>query len=304
MGAQLRALRSRIRSVKSTAKITRAQELIASARISRAQHRVQAARPYARQLERAVTALITHHVRIDHPLLNPRPDVSRAAILLVTSDRGFCGGYNHNVLRRGEALAELLREQGTEPVFHLSGRKGIETFRFKDRPAAGEWEGFSGQPGYAAADMIGRALVDAFVRPADEGGVGAVHVVFTEFVSMLSQRTTVRRLLPLEVEEAPEAERGAVPPAYDFEPAPAAVLDRLLPQYVRGRIWHMLLESAASEWAARRTAMMSATENAEELVERLTRSANEARQGEITNELNEIVGGAAALHQAKKAGQG
>lgn len=295
MGAQLRALRSRIRSVRSTAKITRAQELIAAARIARAQARVLAARPYARQLDGAVSALISHHVGIAHPLLDPGKDTSRAAILLLTSDRGFCGGYNNSVLRQGEALAARLRGQGSEPVHYLGGRKGVESFRFRDRPMAGEWTGVSGAPTYAVADEIGRTLVRDFLHPTRDGGVGEVHVVYTEFVSMLSQRTAIRRLLPLEIEDVPAGADGAVPAGYEFEPGPVEVLDLLLPQYVLGRIWHMLLESAASEWAARRTAMMSATENAQEIVDRLSRMANEARQAEITNELNEIVGGAAGL---------
>jgi F-type H+-transporting ATPase subunit gamma len=293
MGAELRALRARIRSVRSTAKITRAQELIASARISRARSRVQATRPYARELEQAVSALVTHHVPIDHPLLLERPDASRAAILLLTSDRGFCGGYNHTVMRQGEALAQRLRAQGAEPLYYLAGRKSVETFRFQGRQIEAEWTGFSGQPEYRAAAEIGRTLVDAFLKPTREGGVGAVHVVYTEFVSMLNQRLAVRRILPLEVVEADPDEARAVPPAYEFEPSPVQVLDGLLRQYVHGRIWHMLLEAAAAEWAARRTAMMAATENAQEIVDRLTRQANEARQGEITTELSEIVGGSA-----------
>ncbi|MDL4777141.1 MULTISPECIES: F0F1 ATP synthase subunit gamma [Thermomonosporaceae] len=296
MAAQLRALRSRIRSVRSTAKITRAQELIAAARISRARQRVAAAEPYARQVTAAVSALISHHVHLDHPLLNERPDASRVAVLLLTSDRGFCGGYNHNVLKQGESLAGLLREQGSEPVFYLVGRKAVDNFRFRRREAVKEWAGSTGQPAYELAAEIGGLLLDAFDRPTRDGGVGGVHVVYTEFVSMLNQRTTVRRILPLEVEEVAGGGPGArAAPAYDFEPAPASVLDGLLRQYVNGRVWHMLLEAAASEHAARRAAMMAATDNADELIGTLTRQANEARQEEVTNELSEIVAGANSL---------
>ncbi|MBO2450015.1 F0F1 ATP synthase subunit gamma [Actinomadura barringtoniae] len=296
--AQLRALRSRIRSVKSTAKITRAQELIASARIAKAQQRVAAAKPYARQVTAAVSALISHHVHLDHPLLNEKPDASRVAVLMISSDRGFCGGYNHNVIKQAQAVGELLREQGSEPVFYLVGRKAIDNFRFRGREAAGQWGGFTGQPAYEHAAEIGETLLEAFCMPTSEGGVGGVHVVYTEFVSMLTQRLTVRRILPLEIEEvegeeAP-ASAGALPD-YEFEPRPDLVLDGLLKQYVNGRVWHMLLESAASEWAARRAAMMAATENAQELVEKLSRQANEARQEQITMELSEIVAGANAL---------
>ncbi|MEU5880701.1 F0F1 ATP synthase subunit gamma [Spirillospora sp. NPDC047279] len=297
MAAQLRALRSRIRSVKSTAKITRAQELIAAARISTAQQRVAAAKPYSRQLTQAVSALVSHHVGIDHPLLNENPDASRAAVLLMTGDRGFCGAYNHNVLRQADLLGASLRESGCEPVFYVCGRRGVDYFRFRDREMAGQWTGQSGQPTYALAEEIGRTLVEAFRMPTAEGGIGGVHVIYTEFVSMISQRMTTLRILPLEIEEVSAAEVGAagVFPAYEFEPAPVDVLDGLLHQYVRGRIWHLLLESAAAEWAARRSAMMSATDNANELIGKLTQQMNEARQAQITVELSEIVAGADAL---------
>ncbi|MFC9976449.1 F0F1 ATP synthase subunit gamma [Spirillospora sp. NPDC127200] len=297
MPAQLRALRSRIRLVKSTAKITRAQELIAAARISGAQRRLAAATPYAVRVTRAVTALVSHHVRLDHALLNERPDASRVAVLLITSDRGFCGAFNQNVLKQGEQLARRLRDQGSEPVFYLAGQKAIDNYRFRGVAPAAEWGGFSGQPTYGRAEEIGRTLREAFDTPTAEGGVGGVHVVYTEFVSMLTQRLVVRRVLPLEVVDAePAGDDGWVPPDFEFEPAPDVVLDGLLRQYVNGRIWHMLLESAAAEHAARRAAMMAATDNADELVEKLTREANEARQEEITNELSEIVAGANALN--------
>ncbi|WP_019633761.1 F0F1 ATP synthase subunit gamma [Actinomadura atramentaria] len=298
MAAQLRALRSRIRSVKSTAKITRAQELIAAARISGAQQRLAAAKPYADQVTRAVSALISHHVGIRHPLLDERPDARRAAVLIMTSDRGFCGAYNQHALKEGGAVARMLRERGSEPRFYLTGQKAIENFRFNEREAEAVWGGISGQPPFEAAADIGGRLLDAFTRPADEGGVGEVHVVYTEFVSMLSQRVAVRRILPLEIREAAAGEAAGAPPSYEFEPIPELVLDGLLRQYVNGRIWRMLLDSAASEWAARRSAMMSATDNANELVQRLTREANEARQDEITMELTEIVAGANALTSA------
>jgi F-type H+-transporting ATPase subunit gamma len=299
MGAQLRALRSRIRSIKSTAKITRAQELIAASHISRAQDRLAAAKPYAREITRAVSALISHHVHLDHPILNFQPDRSRVAILVITSDRGFCGGYNHTVLRNAEALAQNIREDGREPVFYVTGSKGRDYFQFRHRAMEANWTGFSGAPTYAEAAEIGELLTSTYVMPTREGGVGEVHVVYTEFVSMLTQRLTVRRILPLEIEEI-EAEEGKdLLPAYEFEPAPAVVLDELLRQYVHARIWHMLLESAAAEHAARRQAMMSATDNANELIGKLSRKANEARQEEITNELSEIVAGANALSESR-----
>ncbi|GAB3664835.1 F0F1 ATP synthase subunit gamma [Actinocorallia lasiicapitis] len=300
MGAELRRLRVRIRSIKSTAKITRAQEMIAASKITRAQQRQAASAPYARQVTRAVTALISHHVPHKHALLNRRPDTSRVAILLVTSDRGFCGGYNANVLRHGQQLAAQLREQGREPVFYVTGRRGVDNFRFNERPMAGQWTGQSGEPTYHQAAEIGQALLDAFLRRTSEGGVGEVHIVYTRFVSMLSQQLSVRRILPLEIEDVDAAPDGQAVASYEFEPSVEEVLDGLMGQYVRGRVWNMLLESAASEHAARRRAMMSATENANDLVTKLTRQANEARQAEVTNELNEIVGGANALADSAK----
>lgn len=298
MGAQLRRIRQRAATVRSIAKITRAQELIASSRIIKAQQRVRASAPYARQITRAISALISHNVGITHPLLTERTDTRRAAVLLITSDRGFCGGYNSNVIREAEGLMSLLREQGLDPVPYIVGRKGLAWYRFRGRDFAHEWHGFSDNPRFENAEDIGRVLVGDFGKPEADGGVGEIHVVYTEFVSMLTQRVQVRRLLPLEieeVEEAPaEAELGALP-LYEFEPEPEQVLDALLPNYIESRIWHMLLQAAASEHAQRRRAMKSATDNANELVETLTRVANQARQAEITQEISEIVGGANAL---------
>lgn len=299
MGAELRAIRARIRSVTSTAKITRAQELIASSRIPGARRRLDAARPYAREITRAASILISHGTHMNHALLNLRPDTSRVAVLLMSSDRGFCGGFNNNVLRQSDALAALLRAQGKEPVFYLCGRKAVDFYRFRHRRTEREWVGLSDHPAYEVAAEIGQTLVDAFDMPTRAGGVGEVHVVFTEFVSMLTQQTRAHRILPLEVEEremgGETGDSTGAPPPYEFEPSAGAVLDLLLRQYVRGRIWGMLLESSASEHAARRQAMTSATENAHELIGQLTRRANSARQAEITTELTEIASGAEAL---------
>ncbi|NUR91955.1 MAG: F0F1 ATP synthase subunit gamma [Nonomuraea sp.] len=297
MGAQLRQIRQRIRSVQSTAKITRAQELIASSRVGRARDRALAAEPYSREISRAVSVLVSHHLRIDHALLNERPDTSRVAVLLLTSDRGFCGGYNHDVIRQGQALTELKRGERKEVTSYVVGSKGVDWHRFRDRELAGQWTGMSGHPDYATAAEVGQLLIEAFDRPTRDGGVGEVHVVYTRFESMLTQRTTVHRILPMEVEVTAEESsgEGAIMAHYEFDPTPEEVLDELLRKYVRSRIWYMMLSSAASEWAARRTAMMSATDNANDLIARLTRQANEARQEEITTEINEIVGGAEAL---------
>ncbi|MGH3300642.1 MAG: F0F1 ATP synthase subunit gamma [Streptosporangiaceae bacterium] len=300
MGAQLRAVRRRIRSVQSTAKITRAQELIASSRIIRAQQRLHAAAPYARELTRAVEAVVSMSENVDHPLTRPEQNPRRAAVVILTSDRGFAGGFNANLLREAQRLRGLLSERGLETVSFVSGRKGITWHRFRQVPMAAEWSGYSDTPRQANAAELTKALLDAYALPADQGGVDEINVVYTEFVSMLTQRPVVRRLLPLEIEETAEVPPSGPLPSYEFEPSPADVLDALLPWYVESRLFHALLDSAASEIAARRRAMKSATDNANELVEQLSREANKARQAEITQEISEIVGGANALAGATR----
>jgi F-type H+-transporting ATPase subunit gamma len=295
VGAQLRLVRRRIRSVQSTAKITRAQELIASSRIIKAQQRVQAAEPYAREITWAVEAVVSRSSQIDHPLTAETQNPARAAVLIMTSDRGFCGGYNTSVLREAQNLRAVLEERGIEAVPFVAGRKGIIWHRFRQREMAGEWSGFSDTPRNANANEITAALLEAYEKPASEGGVDEIYMVHTEFVSMLTQRPVTRRILPLEIEETAEApERGAVP-LYEFEPSPEDVLNALLPWYVESRIFHSLLDAAAAEIAARRRAMKSATDNANDLLDQLTLEANKARQAEITQEISEIVGGANAL---------
>ncbi|GGS60455.1 ATP synthase gamma chain [Planobispora rosea] len=293
MGAQLRLLRRRIKSVKSTAKITRAQELIASSRIVKAQQRMQAAVPYEREIIRAVTGVVSNTASVDHPLTVARETPRRAGVLIVTSDRGFCGGFNANVLREAEALGGLLRSRGIEPVPYVVGRKGITWHSFRGREMGGQWGGFSDSPAYANAKEIADVLISAF--SAEE--IDEIHVVSTEFVSMLTQNVVVKRILPLEVEET--AEKPETPlPYFEFEPTAGDVLDSLLPRYVESRVFSTLLQSAASEHAARRRAMKSATDNANELIRVFTQQMNQARQAEITQEISEIVGGANALADA------
>jgi F-type H+-transporting ATPase subunit gamma len=298
MGAQLRAVRQRIRSIQSTAKITRAQELIAASRIIRAQQRVRESAPYASELERAVEAVVSRSTSIDHPLVREPEHSERAAVLILTSDRGFAGGYNANVLREAERLRAALRERGVGAASYVTGTKGIVWHRFRDRELAGQWSGFSDNPVHASARDVTAALLEAFERPAAEGGVDEIHLVYTEFVSMLTQRPVVRRVLPLEIEEVEEEHPAGPLPLYEFEPSPEAVLDALLPWYVENRIYHAMLEAAAAEIAARRRAMKSATDNANDLLEQFTREANKARQAEITQEISEIVGGANALAES------
>jgi F-type H+-transporting ATPase subunit gamma len=300
MGAQLRAVRRRIKSVQSTAKITRAQELIASSRIIKAQQRLHDAQPYAREITQAVEAVVARSANVDHPLTRPAENPSTAAVLILTSDRGFCGGFNSNVLREAQSLRALLEGRGLTVVPYVAGRKGISWHRFRDREMAAEWSGFSDTPRHTNATELTTTLLEAYGRQGMPGGVDEIHVVYTEFVSMLTQQAVVRRLLPLEIEKTDEPPPTGPMPIYEFEPSPEDVLNALLPWYVESRIFHALLESAASEIASRRRAMKSATDNANELIEQLSREANKARQAEITQEISEIVGGANALADATR----
>jgi F-type H+-transporting ATPase subunit gamma len=294
MAAQLRLVRQRISTVQSIAKITRAQELIASSRIVRAQQQQRAAEPYSRELTRAVEAVISRSTNITHPFTTETLHPTRAAVLILTSDQGFAGAYNANVLREAARLRQTLRERGIEPVLYVAGRKGISWHRFRELELAGSWSGFSATPRYRDAKAIADVLLEAF-NAEDASKVDEIHLVGTDFVSMLTQRPAVRRLLPLEITETDEPSPSGPLPQYEFEPGPAEVLDALMPQYVASRIFYALLEAAASELASRRRAMKAATDNANDLIETLTREANNARQAEITQEISEIVGGANAL---------
>jgi F-type H+-transporting ATPase subunit gamma len=299
MAAQLRAVRARIRAVKSIAKITRAQELIASSRIVKAQQRTRAAEPYARELTTAVEAVVSRSSStITHPMISEPAMVKRSAAFIITSDGGFCGAYNANVLREATRLRERNRENGAATVNYVAGRKGIGWHRFRELPLERSWSGFSSQPTYAQAEEVTAALLDAFEKDAADGGIDEIYLVSTEFISMLTQRPAVRRLLPLQIEEREGERPGGALPSYEFEPSTDVVLDALLPQYIASRIYYAMLEAAASELAARRRAMKAATDNANDLLDRLTREANNARQAEITQEISEIVGGSNALAEA------
>ena len=298
MAAQLRAVRARIRAVKSIAKITRAQELIASSRIIRAQQRTRAAEPYARELTQAVEAVVSRSGSIDHPMVSEPSSIATAAVLILTSDSGFCGAYNANVLREAARLRQRNEENGVRTITYVAGRKGISWHRFRDIPIEREWAGFSAQPTYADAEQVASVLLDAFSGEGETSKVDEIYLVSTEFVSMLTQKPSVRRMLPLEIEEKEGERPGGPLPAYEFEPSTDDVLDALLPQYVASRVYYAMLEAAASELAARRRAMKAATDNANDLLDRLTREANNARQAEITQEISEIVGGANALAEA------
>ncbi len=308
MAAQLRELRSRIKATKSIGKITKAMELIATARITKARAKVAASRPYADEITNVLSALASASSNLDHPLLVERPNPKRAAVLVITSDKGQCGGYNSNVLKATEELLTLLRQQGKEPVLYVTGNKGLSYYRFRGREVTEGWTGFSDQPGYVNASTAGELIVESFLNGADDEagnadgvlGVDEIHVVYTEFVSMLTQRPTAKRVAPLEVEytEGDEEKPESLLPSYEFEPSAEKLLSALLPKYINTRIFAAMLESAASELAARRTAMKAASDNANDLVNTLTREANQARQAQITQEISEIVGGANALTAA------
>ncbi|MBX6388229.1 MAG: F0F1 ATP synthase subunit gamma [Frankia sp.] len=297
MAGKLREYRRRVRSVQSTKKITRAMELIAASRIAKARARVAASRPYAAEITRVITAVASQST-IKHPLTTERSGVTRAAVVVVTSDRGLAGGYSANALKRTAELMELLAAEGKQVQLYAVGRKAVTYYRFRGRELAGEFTGFSEQPSYADAKAIADELLAAFTTPEGEGGVGEIHAVYTEYVSALTQTPVAHRLLPMVLAETDAPPPGGPLPVYEFEPSAEAVLDSLLPRYVESRLYVALLEAAASESASRQRAMKSATDNAEELIRTYTRLANRARQEAITQEISEIVGGANALADA------
>jgi F-type H+-transporting ATPase subunit gamma len=299
VGAQLRVYRQKIRSAQTTKKITRAMELISASRIQKAQQRVAASTPYARAVTQAVSAVAAYS-NVEHPLTTEKENVDRAAVVIFASDRGLAGAFSAAAIKEAEQLTELLRSQGKQVVHYLVGRKAVAYFSFRKREHARAWTGGTDQPVFATAKEIGDELVSAFGRDAADGGVDEIHIVYNRFVSMVTQTPEVVRLLPLEVVEGvePPGAHEALP-LYEFEPDPDAVLDALLPVYIESRIYNAMLQSAASEHAARQKAMKSASDNADTLIRDYTRLANNARQSEITQQISEIVGGADALALAK-----
>ncbi|WP_326596530.1 F0F1 ATP synthase subunit gamma [Streptomyces sp. NBC_01803] len=303
MGSQLRVYKRRIKTVSATKKITRAMEMIAASRIVKAQRKVAASKPYADELTAAVTA-VANGSTVKHPLTTEAERPRRAAVLLITSDRGLAGGYSSNAIKAGERLTDELVARDLEVDTYIVGRKGVGYYAFRERATTQSWTGFTDSPTYADAKEVAAPLIEAMQRDTDEGGVDELHIVYTEFVSMMTQTPVGRRLLPLSLAEV--AEESAESPAratdpkalYDFEPSAEEVLDALMPRYVESRIYNALLQAAASKHAATRRAMKSATDNAEDLIRSFTRLANAARQAEITQEITEIVGGASALADA------
>ncbi|MET7796254.1 F0F1 ATP synthase subunit gamma [Streptomyces decoyicus] len=300
MGAKLRVYKRRIRSVTATKKITKAMEMIAASRVVKAQRQVAASTPYASELTRAVTAVATGSTT-QHPLTTEVEQPTRAALLLITSDRGLAGGYSSNVIKAAEQLTERLKAEGKEVDAYIVGRKGVSYYGFRERKVVESWTGFTDSPTYADAKAVSAPLIEAVQRDTAEGGVDELHIVTTEFISMMTQTAVDDRLLPLSLDKAEESEepsKGEILPLFDFEPSAEDVLDALLPRYVESRIYNALLQAAASKHAATRRAMKSATDNAEDLIKSLSRLANAARQAEITQEISEIVGGASALADA------
>ena len=291
MGAQLRVYRRRMRSVKATKKITKAMELISASRIVKAQQRVNASSPYANELTQAVTAVATFS-KVDHPLTTASANPRRAAVLIIAADRGMAGAYSNAAIKEGDLLIAALQARGITADAYLVGRKAVNYYKFRNRAIAGSWTGFSDNPQFAHAREVSAALINAFL--AENDSADELHVIYTQFKSMITQLPVTNQVLPLQTEAAPEG----LLPQYEFEPDASEVLNALLPRYVEARVFNAMLQSAASEHAARRRAMKSATDNADELIKSLTRLANAARQAEITQEISEIVGGADALASA------
>ena len=313
MGAQLRVYRRRIRSVQSTKKITKAMELIAASRIVKAQARMKAARPYANELTRALAAL-GKNATLKHPMLTGVENPRRTGILIITSDRGLAGGYNANALRTANELADRLTREGREVERYVIGRKGAGYYRFRRIELAGSWTGFFEQPNFKdareATETVTAALEATSEGQTEDGkpGIDELWIVYTRFVNSVSQTPQAVKVSP--VGEATQGDgdsddddssgdgKDDTPVQYEFEPEASSLVAALLPRYISSRIFSALLESAASESAARRRAMKSASDNATDLIKTYTRLANQARQAEITQELSEIVGGADALAAA------
>jgi F-type H+-transporting ATPase subunit gamma len=283
MGAQLRVYKRRIRSVTATKKITKAMEMIAASRVVKAQRKVAASTPYAQELTRAVTAVGTGS-NTKHPLTTEADNPTRAAVLLLTSDRGLAGAFNSNAIKAAEQLTERLEREGKQVDTFIVGRRGLAHYNFRERKVAESFTGFTDEPTYTDAKKIAAPLIEAIEKDPAEGGVDELHIVYTEFVSMMTQTAIDARLLPLRLEEVAQEStaKDEILPLFDFEPSAEDVLDALLPRYVESRIYNALLQSAASKHAATRRAMKSATDNAGELINTLSRLANAARQAEIT----------------------
>ncbi len=297
--ASTQDLKRRVRSITNTRKVTRAMELVASARLRRAQMRIEAMRPYADRMLELMAGVSKAAGAVRLPLLERREQIQKVAILPVTADRGLAGGFNAQVIRRSLALMREHQSEGREVVWFSTGRKASSTLRFRRLNVAQSWTGFSERPGYSDAQAIAHAVSEAYTS----GEVDTVFVVYNAFVSALTQKVTVRELLPIptdlleggEDDESKEELPELGNPDFIYEPEPDEILARLLPVYVETELYRALLESAASEQGARMTAMRNASKAAGELIDSLTLAMNRARQAEITQEILEVVAGADAL---------
>ncbi|MDD7464716.1 MAG: F0F1 ATP synthase subunit gamma [Actinomycetaceae bacterium] len=299
-GAQ-RRFKEKIRATSTLEKVFRAMELIAASRISKARNAALGQDPYTQALIKSIQ-MVASDAQYTHPLVTERTDTNKVVVFVVTSDRGMAGAYSSSVLREADRFMDQLREEGKEPVLYVAGRRGASYYHFRGVPVAQTWVGHSDKPSDAISHEIATTLLDRFLAPADEGGVAELHVVYTRFISMVTQHVHIRRMLPLQVVDAPAAaasddapEVANAAPLYEYEPSAQAVFDALLPMYITSRIRGIMLMAAASELASRQQAMHSATENASELINKYTRLANNARQAEITTEITEIISGADAL---------
>lgn len=307
MSSQL-ALKSRIASTRSLEKIFNAQEMIASSHVAKARDVAMNAKPYSDAIFEAVQALVMHtniaHADVDHPIVKKRGENNpRVAVLAMTSDRGMAGPFTSSIIRETESLLSRLDADGKQPELYVYGRRGVNFYKYRNRDIAGTWEGNSDHPGVEVAEAISKALLEAYMKPAADGGVSELYIVFTEFINMVVQKVRVLRMLPVEViqpEGIDDKENGGMEAdtaaLYAFEPSLDQVLDAVLPKYVQSRIHECLLTSAASETASRQNAMHTATDNARNLVDALTRKLNASRQASITQELTEIIGSADALN--------
>ena len=302
-----RKLRRRIKSVQSTKKITRAMELIAASRIVKAQQRVAAARPYSEQITSVMANLAAGGAGLDHPLLEERDPIGKVGFIVISADRGLAGAYNSTIVRSAERALVGHRDEGRDYELTLAGRKAEGYFRYRGYRIGEAFSGFSEMPSYEDAREVAQAAMARYeAGSGEDGGVDQVELVYTRFFSIGTQRVVTVRLLPMErelIEDAAAARGDGPQTAYEFEPEPAQILERLLPRYVEARVFAAMLDAAASEQAARQRAMKAATDNAEELIKNLSTVANKVRQAGITTEIMEIVGGAEALRKAKSSGE-
>jgi F-type H+-transporting ATPase subunit gamma len=288
--AKGKELKGRIRSVQNTRKITRTMEMVSTSKLKRAQDRVAAARPYAEKLGAVIARLLNPELAERYPLLRQPEKVSRAAVVLITSNRGLAGAFNANLIREARTLLRSLRSDGADAELHAVGKKGVSFFRFQGETLSTAISDITDKPSAADAERVVGGLVDRFTA----GELDAVYVVYAKFVSALNTPPTVLQVLPVQPPAAGEGE-SAREVDYILEPGADEILSHILPLYVRNSVYRALVETSAAEHGARRTAMKNATDNAGDMLESLTRTYNRIRQAAITQEIAEIVGGAAAL---------